>query len=69
MKAYFEVYPEIWRHGDYVMFHSDTGGVTFYGRTDAVLKPSGVRIGTAEIYNHVEKIKENYIYFNTGLFS
>ncbi len=58
MKAYFEVYPNIWRHGDYVIFHSDTGGVTFYGRSDAVLKPSGVRIGTAEIYNHVENIKE-----------
>ncbi len=39
------------------MFHSDTGGVTFYGRSDAVLKPSGVRIGTAEIYNVVEKIE------------
>jgi acetoacetyl-CoA synthetase len=56
MKAYFEVYPGIWRHGDYVMFHSDTGGVTFYGRSDAVLKPSGVRIGTSEIYNQVETI-------------
>ena len=55
--AYFEYYPKVWRHGDYVVFHSDTGGVTFYGRSDAVLKPSGVRIGTAEIYNVVEKIE------------
>lgn len=47
-EAYFPVYPNIWRHGDYVMFHKDTGG-TFFGRSDSVLKPSGVRIGTAEI--------------------
>ena len=55
--AYFEQYPNIWRHGDYIVMHSDTGGITFYGRSDAVLKPSGVRIGTAEIYNVVEKIE------------
>jgi acetoacetyl-CoA synthetase len=55
--AYFEYYPNIWRHGDYVVFHSDTKGITFYGRSDAVLKPSGVRIGTAEIYNVVERIE------------
>jgi len=55
--AYFEYYPNVWRHGDYVVFHSDTRGITFYGRSDAVLKPSGVRIGTAEIYNVVEKIE------------
>jgi acetoacetyl-CoA synthetase len=56
--AYFEHYPKVWRHGDYVVFHRDTGGITFYGRSDAVLKPSGVRIGTAEIYNVVEKLVE-----------
>ncbi len=56
--AYFDVYPGIWRHGDYVLFHSDTGGITFYGRSDAVLKPSGVRIGTAEIYAQMEKLPE-----------
>lgn len=56
--AYFDVYPGVWRHGDYVLFHSDTGGVTFYGRSDSVLKPSGVRIGTAEIYNQVDKIPQ-----------
>jgi acetoacetyl-CoA synthetase len=56
--AYFEHYPKIWRHGDYVVFHKDTGGITFFGRSDAVLKPSGVRIGTAEIYNVVEKLGE-----------
>jgi acetoacetyl-CoA synthetase len=56
--AYFGVYPGVWRHGDYIVFHSDTGGATFYGRSDAVLKPSGVRIGTAEIYNVMEGLPE-----------
>ncbi len=58
LDAYFSVYPNVWRHGDYILFHSDTGGVTFYGRSDAVLKPSGVRIGTAEIYTQLEKLPE-----------
>jgi acetoacetyl-CoA synthetase len=56
--AYFNVYPGVWRHGDYVMKNSDTQGVTFFGRSDAVLKPSGVRIGTAEIYNQVDTVPE-----------
>jgi len=55
--AYFEYYPTVWRHGDYIVMYSDTGGITFFGRSDAVLKPSGVRIGTAEIYNVVEKME------------
>jgi acetoacetyl-CoA synthetase len=57
-EAYFHVYPGVWRHGDYIVIHSDTGGATFYGRSDSVLKPSGVRIGTAEIYNVVEGLSE-----------
>jgi acetoacetyl-CoA synthetase len=57
-QAYFDVFPGVWRHGDYVLFHRDTGGITFYGRSDAVLKPSGVRIGTAEIYTQMEKLDE-----------
>jgi acetoacetyl-CoA synthetase len=57
-EAYFEGYPGVWRHGDYVMRDSKTGGFTFFGRSDSVLKPSGVRIGTAEIYNQVEKLEE-----------
>jgi acetoacetyl-CoA synthetase len=57
-EAYFSVYPNVWRHGDYIMIHSDTRGITIFGRSDAVLKPSGVRIGTAEIYNEVEKMGE-----------
>jgi acetoacetyl-CoA synthetase len=58
--AYFEFYPNknVWRHGDYIVMHSDTGGITFYGRSDAVLKPSGVRIGTAEIYTPLESLEE-----------
>jgi acetoacetyl-CoA synthetase len=56
--AYFSVYPNVWRHGDWVLIHGDTGGITFLGRSDFTLKPSGVRIGPAEIYNVVEKFKE-----------
>jgi len=60
--AYFDYFKDIninvWRHGDYIVIHSDTGGITFWGRSDAVLKPSGVRIGTAEIYNVVEQLPE-----------
>jgi len=57
-EAYFAYYPDraVWRHGDYITIHSDTGGITFHGRSDTVLKPSGVRIGTAEIYNVVEQL-------------
>ncbi len=61
-EAYFEYYrakgKNVWRHGDYVMIHSETGGITFYGRSDAVIKASGVRIGTSEIYNVIEKLPE-----------
>jgi len=59
-KAYFTFYSDknVWRHGDYIIIHNDTGGITFLGRSDAVLKPSGVRLGTAEIYNVVEKLEE-----------
>jgi len=60
--AYFDYFKDIkknvWRHGDYIVIHSDTGGITFWGRSDAVLKPSGVRIGTAEIYNVIEQLPE-----------
>ena len=60
--AFFDFFADsgknVWRHGDYIVIHSDTGGVTFWGRSDAVLKPKGVRIGTAEIYNVVEQLPE-----------
>ena len=61
-EAYFDYYrssgKNVWRHGDYVLLHSDTGGITMYGRSDAVLKISGVRIGTSEIYNVMGRIPE-----------
>ncbi|MBQ6294214.1 MAG: acetoacetate--CoA ligase [Lachnospiraceae bacterium] len=56
--AYFTVYPGVWRHGDYVILHGNTGGLTFCGRSDSILNPSGVRIGTAEIYNQVNSLPE-----------
>ena len=58
--AYFTFYAnkDVWRHGDYIVIHSDTGGITFYGRSDAILNPAGVRIGTGEIYNVVGNIEE-----------
>jgi len=55
--AYFDVYPGIWRHGDYIEIN-DRGGVIIYGRSDATLNPGGVRIGTAEIYRQVEMMDE-----------
>jgi acetoacetyl-CoA synthetase len=55
--AYFARYPNIWHHGDYVLLN-DRGGIVIYGRSDATLNPGGVRIGTAEIYRHVEQIEE-----------
>jgi acetoacetyl-CoA synthetase len=55
--AYFEKYPGVWAHGDFAELRK-TGGVVIYGRSDAVLNPGGVRIGTAEIYRQVEKLDE-----------
>ena len=55
--AYFERYPGVWHHGDYVELTAHDG-VIIYGRSDAVLNPGGVRIGTAEIYRQVEQVPE-----------
>ena len=55
--AYFDIYPSVWRHGDYVRITAE-GGVIVYGRSDATLNPGGVRIGTAEIYGPVETLPE-----------
>ncbi len=55
--AYFEKYPNVWCHGDYVEL-TEHGGMIIYGRSDAVLNPGGVRIGTAEIYRQVEQLDE-----------
>jgi acetoacetyl-CoA synthetase len=55
--AYFDVYPGVWRHGDFILINNH-GGVIMYGRSDATLNPGGVRIGTAEIYRQVESVDE-----------
>jgi acetoacetyl-CoA synthetase len=55
--AYFEKYPNVWRHGDWCEI-TPHGGMVIYGRSDAVLNPGGVRIGTAEIYRQVERLDE-----------
>ena len=55
--AYFEYYPGVWRHGDFIMI-TETGGIIIYGRSDATLNPGGVRIGTSEIYRIVEAMDE-----------
>jgi acetoacetyl-CoA synthetase len=55
--AYFERFPNVWRHGDWCEVTSH-GGLIIYGRSDAVLNPGGVRIGTAEIYRQVEQLDE-----------
>ncbi len=51
--SYFENFPDVWHHGDYVTI-TEERGVVVHGRSDATLNPGGVRIGTAEIYSHVE---------------
>ena len=55
--AYFERYANVWRHGDWCEITAH-GGMIIYGRSDAVLNPGGVRIGTAEIYRQVEQLSE-----------
>jgi acetoacetyl-CoA synthetase len=55
--AYFEKYPNVWRHGDWCEV-TQHGGIVIYGRSDTVLNPGGVRIGTAEIYRQVESLDE-----------
>ncbi len=55
--AYFNVYLNVWCHGDYILI-TEQGGVVMLGRSDATLNPGGVRIGTAEIYRQVEQLEE-----------
>jgi acetoacetyl-CoA synthetase len=55
--AYFARFDNVWHHGDYVML-TDHNGIVIYGRSDATLNPGGVRIGTAEIYRHVEQLDD-----------
>ncbi|OQS04673.1 acetoacetyl-coenzyme A synthetase [Thraustotheca clavata] len=55
--AYFDVFPNVWRHGDFAEV-TEHDGMILYGRSDATLNPGGVRIGTADIYKVVEQIKD-----------
>jgi acetoacetyl-CoA synthetase len=55
--TYFDMYPNVWRHGDFARI-TENGGLLITGRSDATLKPGGVRIGTAEIYRQVETVPE-----------
>jgi acetoacetyl-CoA synthetase len=55
--AYFEQFPGVWAHGDFAEI-TNNGGMIIHGRSDAVLNPGGVRIGTAEIYRQVEKLDD-----------
>jgi len=56
-QSYFDRYPNVWCHGDFVSLNLN-GGMVFYGRSDTTLNRGGVRIGTAEIYRQVEKLEE-----------
>jgi acetoacetyl-CoA synthetase len=49
--SYYERFDDVWTHGDFISVHPRTGGIYFLGRADGVLNPSGVRFGSAEIYN------------------
>ncbi len=55
--AYFDRFPAVWTHGDFIEV-TERGGLIMYGRSDATLNPGGVRIGTAEIYRVIEQIPE-----------
>lgn len=55
--SYFEHFPGKWRHGDFIKINSQTHGLVIYGRSDATLNRHGIRIGTAEIYRAINKIK------------
>ena len=56
-EAYFDYYPNVWRHGDWTKL-TKRGTLVIFGRSDATLNPGGVRIGTAEIYKVVESFEE-----------
>ncbi|HMQ31835.1 MAG TPA: acetoacetate--CoA ligase [Chloroflexaceae bacterium] len=56
-ESYFEVYPGLWRHGDWVVIN-ERGGVVIYGRSDSTINRQGVRMGSSEIYRVVEAIPE-----------
>ena len=53
--SYFDTFPGVWHHGDFVRIDPQTGGLIMLGRSDGVLKPAGVRFGSSEIYNVILK--------------
>ena len=55
--AYFNVYADVWRHGDWCE-RTKNNGLIIHGRSDTLLNPGGVRIGTAEIYRQIEQLGE-----------
>ena len=57
LSSYFDMYPGVWRHGDWLKIGTD-GGCVIYGRSDATINRHGLRMGTSEIYNAVEALPE-----------
>jgi acetoacetyl-CoA synthetase len=57
LASYFEMYPGIWRHGDWIKINA-RGGCVIYGRSDSTINRQGIRMGTSEIYRAVESIPE-----------
>jgi acetoacetyl-CoA synthetase len=57
LSSYFDVYPGVWRHGDWIKVDAD-GACTIYGRSDATINRHGLRLGTSEIYSAVEALPE-----------
>ena len=56
-ESYFEMYPGVWRHGDWISFN-ERGGCVIYGRSDSTINRQGIRMGTSEIYRVVESFDE-----------
>jgi acetoacetyl-CoA synthetase len=56
-ESYFDVYPGVWRHGDWIKIKPN-GSAVIYGRSDSTINRGGIRMGTSEIYRAVEKVEE-----------
>ncbi|HEX5700017.1 MAG TPA: acetoacetate--CoA ligase, partial [Rubrobacter sp.] len=56
-ESYFDVYPSVWRHGDWIKV-KDNGACVIYGRSDSTINRGGIRMGTSEIYSAVDKVEE-----------
>ncbi|KAK1229169.1 hypothetical protein PQX77_007741 [Marasmius sp. AFHP31] len=55
-KTYFDMYPAVWRQGDFIIVNPQTGGIQVLGRSDGVLNPKGIRFGSGEIYSVLEQL-------------